>query len=73
VPAVAGNFSLHYRVQTCSGTYPASYPMGTTGLFPWEVKGPGREADHSPLSSAEVKECVGLYVHSSNTPSWRGA
>jgi len=25
---------------------------------------PGREADHSPTSSAEVKECVELYLHS---------
>jgi hypothetical protein len=33
----------------------------------------GREADHSPPSSAEVKECVALYLHSPNTPSWRGA
>jgi hypothetical protein len=33
----------------------------------------GREADHSPLSSAKVKEWVELYLHSSNTPSWRGA
>jgi Zn-dependent alcohol dehydrogenase len=31
------------------------------------------EADHSPPSSAEVKECVELYFHSPNTPSWRGA
>jgi hypothetical protein len=37
------------------------------------VKRPGSEADHSPPSSAEVKECVGLYLHSPNTPSWRGA
>jgi hypothetical protein len=37
------------------------------------VKLSGREADHSPLSSAEVKECVELYLHSPNTPSWRGA
>jgi hypothetical protein len=37
------------------------------------VKRPGREADHSPTSSAEVKECVELYVHSPSTPSWRGA
>jgi hypothetical protein len=28
------------------------------------VKRPGHEADHSPLSSAEVKECVDLYLHS---------
>jgi hypothetical protein len=33
----------------------------------------GREADHSPPSSAEVKEWVELYLHSTNTPSWRGA
>jgi hypothetical protein len=33
----------------------------------------GREADHSPLSSAEVKELVELYLHSPNMPSWRGA
>jgi hypothetical protein len=33
----------------------------------------GREADHSPPSSAEVKEWVELYLHSPNAPSWRGA
>jgi hypothetical protein len=33
----------------------------------------GREADHSPPSSAEVKEWVELYLYSPNTPSWRGA
>jgi hypothetical protein len=33
----------------------------------------GREADHSLPSNAEVKECVELYLHSPNTPSWRGA
>jgi hypothetical protein len=31
----------------------------------------GCEADHSPPSSAEVKEWVELYFHSPNTPSWR--
>jgi hypothetical protein len=34
---------------------------------------PGREADHSPPSSDEVKELVELYLHSPNTPSWLGA
>jgi hypothetical protein len=29
-----------------------------------------READHSPQSSAEVKEWVELYLHSPNTPPW---
>jgi hypothetical protein len=37
------------------------------------VKRSGREASHSSSSSAEVKECVELYLHSPNTPSWRGA
>jgi hypothetical protein len=37
------------------------------------VKRQGREADHSPPPSAEVKEYVELYLHYSNTPSWRGA
>jgi hypothetical protein len=37
------------------------------------VKRPGREADHSHPSNAEVKECMELCHHSPNTPSWRGA
>jgi hypothetical protein len=37
------------------------------------LKRPGREADHSPPFSAEVKECVELHLHSPDTPSWRGA
>jgi hypothetical protein len=71
-PARAGNFSLHHRVQNGSEAHPASYPVGTGSSFPG-VKRPGREADHSPPSSTEVKECVELYLHSPNTPSWRGA
>jgi hypothetical protein len=39
------------------------------GSLSLEVKRPGREADHSLPSAAEVKECP----HSPNTPSWRGA
>jgi hypothetical protein len=62
-PAGAENFSLHHRLQNGSGTHPASYPMGTRGSFPG-VKRLGREADHSPPSSAEVKEWVELYLHS---------
>jgi hypothetical protein len=71
VPARAGNFSLYHRVQNVSGTHPASYPMGIGG-FSLLVKRPGREADHSPSSSTEVKECVDLYLDSPNTSSWRG-
>jgi hypothetical protein len=54
-PAGAGNFSLYHRVQNGSGAHPASYPMGNRGSFRG-VKQPGREADHSPPSSTEVKE-----------------
>jgi hypothetical protein len=35
------------------------------------VKWPGREADHSPLASAKVKEWVELYLHDPNKPLWR--
>jgi hypothetical protein len=37
------------------------------------VKHQELEADHSPPSSAEVKEWLELYIHSPSTPSWRGA
>jgi hypothetical protein len=43
---------------------------------PWlslGVKRPGREADHSPPSGAEVKDLVELYLHYPNIPPWRGA
>jgi hypothetical protein len=33
-PAVAGNFSLHHRVQNGFGAHPASCTMGTMGFFP---------------------------------------
>jgi hypothetical protein len=49
-PTRAGNFSLRHRLQTDSGAH--------------TVKRPEREADHSLPSSAEVKECVELYLHS---------
>jgi hypothetical protein len=47
-------FSLRHNVQTDSGAHPASYPRAT-GVLSSGVKRPGREADHSPPSSAEVK------------------
>jgi hypothetical protein len=43
------------------------------GALSLRIKRPGRrEADHLHPSSAEVKECMELYLHSPNTPSWRG-
>jgi hypothetical protein len=43
------------------------------GALSLGLKRPGREADHSPPSSAEIKECVEQYFHSPRTPTWRGA
>jgi hypothetical protein len=56
-------------VQTGSEAHSASYAMGT-GSFPG-VKRPGRDVDHPPLSSAEVKERVDLYLYFPSGPSWR--
>jgi hypothetical protein len=53
-PAEAKDFSSILRVQTGSGAHPASCPMGTGGPFPEGKARPGRDADHSPPSSAEV-------------------
>jgi hypothetical protein len=39
---------------------PIQWVLGAISL---RVKRPDREADHSPPSSAEVKECVELYLH----------
>jgi len=45
----AGIFSLHHCVLTSSGVHPTPYPMGAGIKWPW------CEADHSPPSSAKVK------------------
>jgi len=47
---------------------PASYTVGT-GSFPG-VKRSVRDVDRPPLSSAEVKERVELYLYSTSGPSW---
>jgi hypothetical protein len=53
-PAGAKDFSSGLCVQTGSGAHPASCTMGTGGPFPGGKARPGRDADHSLLSSAEV-------------------
>jgi hypothetical protein len=53
-PAGAKDFSCSFCVQTGSGARPASCTMGTGGPFPGGIARPGRDADHSPPSSAEV-------------------
>ena len=57
-----GGSRISAPIQTGPGAHPASYTMGT-GSFP-EVKHPGRDDDHPPPSSAEVKERVELYLYS---------
>jgi hypothetical protein len=54
VPAEAGNFSLHHRVKTGSGTNPASYSVGTGESFSLGVRRPVRKADHSPQEYVQV-------------------
>jgi hypothetical protein len=50
--------SLDTMVHTGCGVHPTSYTRGTGGSFPG-VKRPGREADHSPPTSAKVKKmCI---------------
>jgi hypothetical protein len=50
-PAGAKDFSSSTCVQTGSGAYPATYPVGTER----GKARPRRDADYSPPSSAEVK------------------
>jgi hypothetical protein len=54
-PRGGEDFSSSPCVQTGSEAHPAFYPMGTWGSFPGGKVRPGRDADHSPPSSAEVK------------------
>jgi hypothetical protein len=71
IPTEAEDFSSNPCVQTGSGAHPASCPMDTGGLFPWGKARPGRDADHSPPSSAEVENEQELYLLSPQAPPWR--
>jgi hypothetical protein len=51
--SIAGRRGL--CVQTSSEAHPASYSMGTDDPFSRVKHRPGRDADHSPSSSAKVK------------------
>jgi hypothetical protein len=48
-------FSSSHCAQICSGAHPASFPVGTRGPFPGTKELPVGDANHSPPSSAEVK------------------
>jgi hypothetical protein len=54
-PAEAKDFSFNPCIQTGSGAHPASCTMGTGGPFPGAKVRPGRDADHSPTSTAEIE------------------
>jgi len=54
-------------VQTGHGPHPGFYTI--TGIFPG-VKWLGRGVEKPPLSNAEVKERVELYLYSHSGPSW---
>jgi hypothetical protein len=49
------DFSSSLCVQTCSGAHPASCTSDTRGSFPEAKAWPGRDANHSPPSTAEVE------------------
>jgi hypothetical protein len=55
---------LLHVVQTGSGVHPTFYTMGTGSSFPG-VKRLGREADHSPPTSVEVKK---MWIYTSTPP-----
>jgi hypothetical protein len=63
---------IWHHVQTSSGAHqlPVQWVLEALSLG---VKQPDHEADHSPPSSAKVRECMELYLHCPNTSSWCGA
>jgi hypothetical protein len=67
------DFSSSPCVQTGSEAHPASNPVGTGGSFPGDKERPGRDADHSPPPSTQVKNELDLYLLSPHVPPWRVA
>jgi hypothetical protein len=58
------DFSCSLWDQTGSETHPASCTACTGGPFPGGKARPGRDADHSPPSSAEIMNEKKLYLFS---------
>jgi hypothetical protein len=58
----AEDFSSNLCVQTGSGAHPASCTRSSGGSFPGGKARPGRDADHSPPSSVEIKKEQELYL-----------
>jgi hypothetical protein len=70
-PAEARGSSSSLCVQTGSGGHPASCTMGNVYPFPGGRARPGRDADHSSPSSAEVMNELKLYLLSPQASPWR--
>jgi hypothetical protein len=73
IPAETEDFYSSLCIQTDSGAHPASCPIGTGVSFPGGKARPGRDADHSPPSSAEFKNKFELYLLALQVPPWRVA
>jgi hypothetical protein len=71
VPVGSRIFSSPRRPDRLRGQ-PNLLSNGYRGLFPPGVKRQGREADHSPPRSAEVKK-MWINTPTPHTPSWRTA
>jgi hypothetical protein len=69
-PAEAKDFSSNLCVQTGSEAHPTSCTMGTGGPFPGSKVRLGRDADHSPPASAEIKSEYELYLLSPLVPDF---
>jgi hypothetical protein len=70
-PAEEKDFSSSLRVQTRSEAHPTFYPVGTVGPFPGLKRSQGTDTDHSPSSSAKVKNELELYLLSPLVPKLR--
>jgi hypothetical protein len=68
--AESKDFSSDLCVQTGSGVHPAFSTKGTEGPFPGAKARSGRDASHSPPSSAEVENEYELYFLSSQATPW---
>jgi hypothetical protein len=56
------NYFRYRHVETGSEAHPASSTMCTRDPFPGVKAWPGRDADHSPPSNAEVENEQELYL-----------
>jgi hypothetical protein len=69
-PAEEKDFSFSLCIQTGSGAHPDSSPMGIGGPFPGANVRPGRDANHSRPSSAEVENEWELHLLSRTSRSY---